>query len=125
MPGFWIRFLITATGLWLASILVSGIEISGVISLLFAALVLGVVNAIVRPVIIVLTLPLTVITLGIFLLVINAAMLGFAALFVPGFVVEGFWAAVVGSLIVSITGALASWYIGPDGKVEVLVIRRR
>ncbi len=115
MLGFWTRLLITAAGLWLASALVSGIQISGVVSLLFAALVLGFVNAIIRPILVLLTLPLTIVPLGIFLLVINAAMLGFAALFVPGFVVKGFWAAVLGSsdlnprsIIVSITGALAS-----------------
>lgn len=125
MLGFWTRLLITAAGLWLASALVSGIQMSGVLSLLLAALVLGFVNAIIRPIVIIFTLPLTIVTLGIFLLVINAGMLGFSALFVPGFTIEGFWAAAFGSIIVSITGALASWYIGPNGKIEILIIKRR
>ena len=79
MPGFWVRFLITACGLLLAAWQLDGIHIGGPISLLVAALVLGVVNAVVRPVMLVLTLPVTVVTLGVFLLVLNAAMLGLTA----------------------------------------------
>lgn len=125
MIGFWTRLFITAVGLWLASGLVSGIEFSGPIALLVAAFVLGFVNAIIRPLAILFTLPLTILTLGLFLLVVNAAMLGLTAAFVPGFLVAGFWSAVFGSIIVSITGALASWYIGPNGKVEILIVKRR
>ena len=125
MRGFWARFFVTAVGLWLASALVSGIEISGAISLLLATFVLGFVNGIIRPVLLLLTLPFTVLTLGFFLLVVNASMLGLAALFVPGFTVSGFWAAVFGSIIVSITSLVASWYIGPRGRFEVMVVRRR
>ncbi|MBY4679093.1 phage holin family protein [Marinobacterium arenosum] len=124
MPGFWARLAITALGLLLAQWLVDGIEISGVLSLLLASLVLGFINALVRPLLIILTLPFTLLTLGLFLLVINAAMLALAAFFVPGFTVVDFWDAVLGSLIVSLIGALASWYIGPRGSVEVVVIER-
>lgn len=125
MAGFIIRLLIVALGLWLASELVPGIEVSGVGTLLGAALLLGIVNAVVRPVFILLTLPLTVVTLGLFLLVINAAMLGLVAWVFDGFTIAGFWAALFGSIVVSITGWLASYFIGPRGRVEVIVVQRR
>lgn len=125
MAGFILRLLIVALGLWLASELVPGIEVSGVGTLLGAALLLGIVNAVVRPVFILLTLPLTVVTLGLFLLVINAAMLGLVAWVFDGFTIAGFWAALFGSIVVSITGWLASYFIGPRGRVEVIVVQRR
>jgi putative membrane protein len=124
MPGFWARLLITAVGLWIASGLVSGIEFSGLLALFFAALVLGTVNAVIRPIVLLLTIPFTLITLGLFLFVVNAAMLGFTAFLVPGFFVASFGSALLGSIIVSITGMLASWYIGPRGTVEVLIVDR-
>jgi len=112
-------------GLYLASVLLSGVQIEGTGSVIVAALLLALVNAFVRPVAILLTLPLTVITLGLFLLVINAAMFGLVAAMLDGFSVAGFWSAVFGAVIVSITSTIASWYIGPDGRYEVFVIRRR
>lgn len=123
MPGFWVRFLITACGLLLAAWQLDGMHFGGPVSLLFAALVLGLVNATVRPVMLLLTLPITVITLGLFLLVLNGAMLGLAALLVPGFVIDGFWTALFGAIIVSLTGMVASWFIGPKGRVEIIVVR--
>ena len=109
----------------MATTVVSGISVDGVGTLMIAALLLGVVNAIVRPLLIVLTLPITVVTLGLFLLVINAAMLGLVAWILPGLTIDGFFSAVLGSILISIVGWLASWFIGPKGQVEVLVIRRR
>jgi len=113
---------VIAVGLLIASKLVSGIAFSGWFSLLLAALVLGAVNAIVRPIVLILTIPLTIATLGLFLFVVNAGMLGLAALVVPGFSVAGFGSALFGSVIVSLTSMLASWYIGPRGTIEVLVV---
>ncbi len=124
MLGFWARLLVTAVGLLIASELVSGIEFTGVPSLFFAALVLGGVNAVVRPVVVFLTIPFTLITLGLFLLAVNAAMLGLTAWLVPGFSLAGFGPALFGSIIVSVTGMLASWYIGPKGTVDVLIVGR-
>ena len=123
MPGFFLRLIIVAFGLWLASELVPGIQVSGVGTLLGAAFLLGIVNAVVRPVVMLLTLPFTVLTLGFFLLVINAAMLGLVAALFDNFVVTGFWAAFFGAIVVSITVWLASWFIGPRGRVEVIVVR--
>ena len=123
MPGFLIRLLVAALGLWFASELVPGIRVEGLGTLLGAALLLGIVNAVVRPMLVVLTLPFTVLTLGLFLLVINAAMLVLVAALFEHFFIAGFWAALFGSIVVSITGWFASWFIGPRGRVEVIVVR--
>lgn len=123
MTGFVLRVAIVALGLWLATQILPGLHFDTPGYLLGAALLLGVVNAIVRPIAVLLTLPLTLLTLGLFLLVINAAMLGLVALLLAGFHVSGFWTAVGGALIVSLTGWLASGLIGNNGKVEVM--RRR
>jgi putative membrane protein len=120
LRGFWARFLVTSIGLLIASELVSGIVLVGALPLFVAALVLGGVNAIIRPVVVVLTIPFTLVTLGLFIFVVNAAMLGLTAFLVPGFFVAGFGAALFGSIIVSITGMFASWYIGPNGTVDAL-----
>jgi putative membrane protein len=72
-----------------------------------------------------LTLPLTIVTLGLFLFVINAAMFGLVAALLDDFAVAGFWSALFGAIIVSITSTVASWYIGPEGRYEVFVMRRR
>jgi len=115
--------LVTAGGIWLASALLPGVQITGYGTLLLAALLYGFVNAVVRPVIVLLTLPITVLSLGLFLFVVNAAMFGLVAAMLAGFTVAGFFAAVFGSIIVSIVSGLASWYIGPDGRYEVIVIQ--
>jgi len=124
MAGIIVRTLIIALGLGLASVIVPGGEIGGSATLLVAALLLCLVNAIVRPLAVLLTLPLTLLTLGLFLLVINAAMFGLVAAMLDDFQVAGFFSALFGAIIVSITSTLASWYIGPDGRYEVLIIRR-
>ena len=124
MKGFVIRLLISAFGLWLASAIIPGVHIQGLDTLLIAALLLGIVNAIIRPLIIILTLPITVLTLGIFLLVVNAAMLGIVASMLDDFSVNGFFSALLGALIVGVTGWIASWYIGPKGHFEILFVRK-
>ena len=117
------RLIVVALSLWLASELVPGIKVEGGWTLIGAAILLGLVNAVVRPVLVVLTLPFTILTLGLFLLVINAAMLGLVAAMFDAFTIESFWSAILASLIISIMGWLASWLIGPRGHVEVLVQR--
>ena len=123
MIGFAIRLAITALGLWLAQQVVPGIHIDGTGTLVAAALLLGIVNAVVRPLALLFTLPITVLTLGLFLLVVNAAMFGLVAALLDDFHVTGFGAALLGSLVVSLTSWLASWYVGPKGRLEVLVVR--
>ncbi len=124
MQGVVIRTLIVMLGLFLASSLLPGVSIEGTGTFILAAILLGVVNAIVRPIAFILTLPLTIVTLGLFLLVLNAAMFGLVAAFLDNFAVAGFWSALFGAVIVSITSTISSWYIGPDGRYEVFVIRR-
>jgi putative membrane protein len=124
MAGFLLRILVVALGLWLASELVPGIVIVGAWTLIGAALLLGIVNAVVRPLLVILTLPITVITLGLFLLVVNAAMLGLVAWMFDGFTVAGFWPALFGAIVVSLTGWLASYFIGPRGRIEIIYMRR-
>jgi len=125
MTGIIVRTLIIALGLGLATVLVPGVEIDGSGTLLVAALLLGLVNAIIRPLAILLTLPLTLLTLGLFLLVINAGMFGLVAAMLDDFHVAGFFSALFGAIIVSVTSTLASWYIGPNGRYDVLIIERR
>ncbi len=124
MRGFALRMVIAALGLWVASAFVPGMEIHGVRTLVLAALLLGIVNAVVRPLLILLTLPITLLTLGLFLLVVNAAMLALVAGLLQDFALQGFGAALLGSIVVSLTSWIASWYIGPKGRVEVMIVRR-
>ena len=123
MRGFLVRLLVTALGLWLAQALVRGVEFRSGWTLLAAALLLGVVNAFVRPLIVLLTLPFTVLTLGLFLLIINALMLELVAALLDGFVLHGFGAAFRAAIVVSITSWIVSWYVGPSGRFEILVVR--
>ena len=124
MVGFLLRAAITALGLWVASEILAGLTFDSTAKLIVAAIVLGVVNAFVRPLAFLLTLPLTVLTLGLFLLVLNAAMVALVAWIVPGFQVSGFWTAVGAALIVSLVSWAASSVIGSQGKVEVFTTRR-
>ena len=123
MAGLILRLLVVALGLWLAGELVPGIEVKGTATLLGAALLLGLVNAVARPLLILLTLPFTILTLGLFLLVINAATLALVAWAFDDFTIAGFWPAVFGAMVVSVTGWLASYFIGPRGRIEVVVMR--
>jgi len=111
-------------GLFLASKVVPGVGIAGTGTFILAALLLSLVNGIIRPIAILLTLPLTIVTLGLFILVINAGMFGLVAAMLDNFTVSGLFAAMFGALIVSITSTVASWYIGPKGQVEIYVVRQ-
>ena len=125
MQGIFIRTLIYMLGLFLASRLIPGVTIDGLGNFILAALLLGLVNAFIRPLMFFFTLPLTIVTMGLFIFVVNAAMFGLVAAMLDNFQVSGFWSAVFGAVIVSITSTIASWYIGPDGRFEVFVVRRR
>lgn len=116
MQRFILRAAIAAVGLWLATEWVGGLHIDAPMTLVVAAVLLGVVNALVRPLVILLTLPFTLVTLGLFLLVVNAAMLGLVALVLPGMQVQGFWAAFWGALIVSIVSWIGSVAFAPASR---------
>jgi putative membrane protein len=124
MRGFVIRAAIVAIGLWVASSIVSGVEVRSGGALIAAAVVLAAVNAVVRPILILLTLPITLLTLGLFLLVLNGLMVELVSWMLPGFFVAGLWPAIWTALIVSVTGWLVNSFIGPQGQVQVIEVRR-
>ena len=124
MRGLVLRLLVTAFALWLATRIVPGLWIERTSTFFLAAALLGLVNAVVRPVLVFLTFPFTLVTLGLFLLVINAAMLGLVASLLEGFRIAGFAPALVGSIVVSVVSGAASWLIGPDGRLDRLERRR-
>lgn len=124
MSGFFIRAILVALGLWLATAYVQGISIDSPSTLVLAGVLLGIVNSVVRPIAIVLTLPMTILTLGLFLLVINAGMVALVAWLLPGMHVATFSAAFWTALLVSLVSIVGSWFVGGKGKVEVIVKRR-
>lgn len=124
MIGFLLRAAVVALGLWLATLWVSGVSIDNPPTLILAGILLGVVNSVVRPIAVLLTLPMTILSLGLFLPVINAAMLALVAWILPGMHLAGFWAAFWSAILVSLTSMVGSWFIGPKGKIEVIVRRR-
>ena len=124
MNGIILRTIITGLGIWLATYLVPGVSATSTATLIWAAIALGLINAFVRPVLLLLTLPFTIVTLGLFLLILNAGMLNLAGWFVGGFQVVGFWSAVFGAIVVSLVSGLCSNFIGPKGSYEVMVVRR-
>lgn len=124
MIGFLIRAAIAALGLWLATVWVHGVSIDTPKTLILAGLLLGIVNAIVRPIAILLTLPVTILTLGLFLTVINAGMVGLVAWLLPGMHLAGFSAAFWTALLVSVVSIIGSWFVGSKGKVDIIVNRR-
>jgi putative membrane protein len=123
MVGFALRAVLSALGLWAATRLVSGIRIDDPLTLVMAGALLGVINAVVRPIAVILTLPITIVTLGLFLLVVNAGMIALVAAILPGFHLNGFWPAFLTAIIVGVTGWIGSGLIGPRGKIEVFMRR--
>lgn len=112
MLRFILRILIAAVGLWLSDRLIAGVTAEGLTTLLLAGLLLGVVNAIVRPVVTVLTFPLTMVTLGLFLLVVNAAMIGLVSLVVPGLEVHGLWPGVQAAVVTGVVSWVGQVVLG-------------
>jgi putative membrane protein len=125
MHGIVVRTLIIAAGIAVAAWLIPGVEVAGVGSLLLAAFLLGLVNAFVRPLIVLLTLPLTVLTLGLFLIVINALMILLVASFLDGFEVVNGTAALLCWLVLVVVSWLAGALIGPKGRYEIIIVNRR
>ena len=120
MRHFVFRWFITAFAVFVAAPIV-GIEYSSIGCLLGAALLLGIINAFVRPILLLLSFPLILITLGLFTFIINALMLKFVSEIVPCFKVHGFWSAVFGAIIISfVSWLLSAFFRGSDGRVHVL-----
>jgi len=118
MIGLLIRWLIITLAIIFASYVLDGIEVKGFFSAVLAAAALGILNALFRPILIVLTLPINVLTLGLFTFLINALMLKMASGIIPGFEVHGFWTAIFGSLIISVISWLLNAFISDRGRVE-------
>jgi len=118
--GFVVRVLVNALAIWLATQIVPGITVRSATTIVVAALVLGLINALVRPVLLVLTLPLTLVTLGLFLFVLNAVCLWLTSVVVPGFHVRGFWSAFWGALIVSVLSWAMNGFVSDRGRVVVI-----
>ena len=118
MKGFVFRLVITGLGLWAAETMVPGVRIDGWGNLIVAALLLGIVNAVIRPIILILTLPLTILTLGLFILVVNGISLALVAWLMPSFSLSGLGAAILASIVVGLTSWLASAFVGGSGRIE-------
>lgn len=113
--GLLVMWLASAAAVWLTAELLPGVAVAGFTGALGVALLIGFLNALVRPVLVLLTLPVTVMTLGLFLLVINAVVVGFAAFVLPGFHVAGFWDALVAALVLSLVSTVLGWIL-PDAR---------
>ena len=118
MRGVLLRWLVLTAAILVASWLLDGIRVSGFSPALLAAAVLGVLNAFLRPLVILLTLPVNILTLGLFTFLINALMLKIASEVIPGFEVHGFWTAVIGALVIGLTSWLLNLFVGSRGRVE-------
>jgi len=125
MKGLFIRWLVLTLSILAAAYLFEGIEVSSFASAFFAAAVLGILNAFFRPILILLTLPINLLTLGLFTFVVNALMLMLTSSIISGFHVQGFWSAVFGSLVISVASWLLTSMVSDEGRIEVIVLRRR
>ena len=114
MLRFIVQFLVTCLALWLAARIVPGVAFSDAATLLLAAVLLGVANVIVRPILTFLTFPLTLLTFGLFLLVVNAAVIGLGAALLGGFVVDGLWAGIGAAIVTGVVSWIAGWFIGDE-----------
>jgi putative membrane protein len=121
--GFLIRSLLTMLAVLVTAHLVPGIRVDSWLSALGTAIVLGLLNAVLRPLLLLLTLPFIILTFGLFIFVVNAILLGLVSVLVPGFHVAGFWSGVFGSLVISIISGLLNFLVGGSGRVEVAVRR--
>ena len=123
LAEFFIRWFVTAVAVFVAAWIVPGIDYSNFTGLAFASLLLGIINAMVRPVLLILCLPLILVTMGLFILVLNAMLLWFVSGILPGssFTVSGFWAAFWGGLVISIVSwLLSAFFRGSDGRIYPL-----
>jgi putative membrane protein len=118
MRGVFLRWLILTAAVLAASWLLDGIHVDGLVPAIMAAATLGILNAFLRPLVILLTLPVNILTLGLFTFVINALMLVIVSAVIPGFTVYGFWTAVFGALIIGAVSWLLNAFVGGRGKVE-------
>jgi putative membrane protein len=125
MKGLMIRWLFLTVAILIAAHLIQGVEVKGFWSAFFAAAILGVLNALFRPILILLTLPITILTLGLFTFVINAVLILMVSGVVGGFEVHGFWSALLGSLVISIVSWLLNSFVNDQGRVGYIELTKR
>ena len=125
MRGFLIRCGITAVAVVLASYIIPGIEMQSLLAGVVAAIVLSFLNALIRPLLYLLSAPLILVTLGLFMVLINAFLLNVVSFFVKGFVVEGFWSAIGGAILISVVSAIMNIWVSEHGHVEVAMTSPR
>jgi putative membrane protein len=125
MRGIALRWLTLTGAILLASYMLEGIRISGFMSAIGAAAILGILNAFFRPIALILTLPINVLTLGLFTFVINAVMLKMASGVISGFHIQGFWPALFGALIISLASWLLNMFVNDRGQVDVIDLKHR
>ncbi len=123
MRGFLLRSLLTMLAVLATAHLVPGIAVDGWVPALGAAIVLGLLNAVVRPLLLLLTCPFILLTVGLFIFVVNAVLLALTAVLIPGFHVAGFWSAVFGSIVISIISGILNILVGGSGRMEVVTRR--
>ena len=125
MRGIFIRWVILTAAIMFTSYVIDGIKVKGFFSALFAAAILGILNAFFRPILIVLTLPINILSLGLLTFIINAMLLKMASGIIPGFEVYGFWSAVFGSLLISVVSWVLSSFINKQGRVEYIDLKKK
>ena len=124
MYGFFIRWLILTCSIIITSYLMDGIQVKGFFSAFCAAAFLGILNAVFRPILFILTLPITILTLGLFTFALNAIVLMMVSGVISGFEVQGFWSAVFGSLLISIVSWFLTSFISEKGKIQYIDLKR-
>jgi len=125
MKGFLLRWFLNAFALWITSSLLSGIQVTGMKPLLIAALVLGVLNAVLRPILLILTIPFLLLSLGLFVFVLNGFLLLLTSSLVSGFYVSGFWSAFFGALLLSFVSFVLNVFLSDQGRIEYVYVERR
>ncbi len=125
MKGIVIRWLILTAAIMFASYVLDGIQVKGFFTALFAAAILGILNAFFRPILIILTLPINILSLGLFTFIINALLLKMSSGVISGFKVYGFWSAVFGSLLISLVSWALSSFINEQGRMEYIDLKNK
>ena len=125
MKGLAVRWIILAAAITIASYLLQGVKVSGVLPALEAAALLGILNAVLRPILIILTLPINILSFGLFTFIINAFLLKIVSVVIPGFDVQGFWTAIWGSLIITLVNWLLHAFINDRGRVEFIDLKKK
>ncbi|OLD40347.1 MAG: hypothetical protein AUI21_04605 [Nitrospirae bacterium 13_1_40CM_2_62_10] len=125
MKGLLIRFVVTGTAVLLTAEIIPGIEVEGPSAGIAAVILLALLNALVRPVLYLLSLPFIILTLGLFMVVINALLLQLVSFLVKGFLVEGFWPAFWGSVLISVVSSILNLFISEEGRVEIVIHRSK